>query len=510
MRCENFDGGRRSGLASRLAVVLTVAAWLPAAEPACAQGPPPPRPPQVPRPGEGTPASPPLPPQVTMPSGPVVPPRPDPTMAPLVPDQPNRAAAPVGPPPPSAAMDLASFEQIALRSNPTLAEAAAKVHVSRGRAWQAGLWPNPFVGWLGEQVALPGEGATEIGEMQGLRIRQEIPSANKRRISRRKYEWEAESARWFAVAQQLRVLNGVRIHFFEALAAQQILAFHRDLLRIADAALRTTEEMVNDGQANAPDLLSAQIQQQQARIAVTAAENQFRRAWIALVTTAGERALPPTRLEGPLDVEAPPLDFDATLAYILTHSPELKAAQAEVQRDTTMVQRERVEPVPNLTVQVDNGYNFADSGYATNFLIGGYLPVWNKNQGTIYQAKSDLARARANVERVQLSLEKRLADAFARYDTARVTVAMYRAESLPRAKKAYELLQDSYKRRRAAWPQVLVAERQWVELSVAYVTALFTLRQAETEIQGLLLVDGLTPPPGPNPLGHIDATPQPR
>ncbi len=92
--------------------------------------------------------------------------------------------------------------------------------------------------------------------------------ANKRRISRNKYEWEAETANWHAVAQHLGVLNGVRIRFFEVMAHQRILDYRRLLYKIADAGLRTTEELVNDGQANAPDLLAAQIAVRQARIDV--------------------------------------------------------------------------------------------------------------------------------------------------------------------------------------------------------------------------------------------------
>ncbi len=45
-----------------------------------------------------------------------------------------------------AAMNLADLEQLALEHNPTLAQAAAQVEAARGRAVQAGLYPNPTVG----------------------------------------------------------------------------------------------------------------------------------------------------------------------------------------------------------------------------------------------------------------------------------------------------------------------------------------------------------------------------
>ena len=50
----------------------------------------------------------------------------------------------------------ADLEQMALRGNPTQAQAAAAVTGSRGKALQAGLYPNPTVGYRGESIGLAG------------------------------------------------------------------------------------------------------------------------------------------------------------------------------------------------------------------------------------------------------------------------------------------------------------------------------------------------------------------
>ena len=182
----------------------------------------------------------------------------------------------------------------------------------------------------------------------------------------------------------------------------------------------------------------------------------------------------------------------------------------EVRRDEVTVMREKVEPIPNTFVRGDVGYNYTSQRPAASVMVGWNLPVWNKNQGTILEAQSDLFRSRANVERLQLALENRLADVYAQYNTAYATVKIYRDETLPRARQAYQLLEDSYRKKRAAWAQVLVAQRNWVELSVGYVNALFELRHREIEITGLLMVDGLDHPASPSDLGHINVNPQPR
>jgi cobalt-zinc-cadmium efflux system outer membrane protein len=43
---------------------------------------------------------------------------------------------------------------MALKNNPTLAEAAAEVRAAEGRQLQAGLYPNPVVGYAGEEISL--------------------------------------------------------------------------------------------------------------------------------------------------------------------------------------------------------------------------------------------------------------------------------------------------------------------------------------------------------------------
>src|SRR5262249_53741849 len=138
------------------------------------------------------------------------------------------------------------------------------------------------------------------------------------------------------------------------------------------------------------------------------------------------------------------------------------------------------------------------------------LPLWDRNQGTIQQANADLNRSVAEVNRVELSLRQRLAGVFSHYRTARETTQIYRDESIPKAREAYEVQLGMYKQRRTAWPEVVALKGGWLMAQAEYTQHLLDLRKAEVAIVGLLLIDGLTEPPVPTPAGHIDATPKPR
>jgi cobalt-zinc-cadmium efflux system outer membrane protein len=394
---------------------------------------------------------------------------------------------------PAALLTLVDLEQLAVRNNPTLAQAAANVEAARGRALQSGLYPNPTVGYEADRIGAAGT----AGELQGMFIDQTIVTAGKLRLSRAKYGQEVSQMEAQALAQQCRVLNGVRTRFYQLLATQRLLDLRADLLTVAEDAVQTTEELVNVGAANKPDFLQARIEARQERVALEQARTSYEALWQQLAVLIGEPSLPAGRLQGDLEASAAVPEMDVALAHLLEASPELLVARAEVTRNQLGLKREQVEPIPNVQVHVANGYDFETRKDTTSVQVGVRLPVFDKNQGNVRAARAQVSYAEAELCRVELSLRQRLARAYARYRTARTTVATYRKYNLPDAKEAYESYLDSFKKRRAAWPQVLVAQRTYFQMSVEYTQALDEMRRAEVAILGLLLVDGLDEPPGP-------------
>jgi cobalt-zinc-cadmium efflux system outer membrane protein len=103
------------------------------------------------------------------------------------------------PPNETVTFTLSDLEQIAFQRNPILAQAAAQIAASRGAALEAGLYPNPIIGYEGEQIGA-------AGELQGGFVQQTIVTAGKLRLSRAKYNQEAFEASILATGQQLTVL----------------------------------------------------------------------------------------------------------------------------------------------------------------------------------------------------------------------------------------------------------------------------------------------------------------
>jgi cobalt-zinc-cadmium efflux system outer membrane protein len=411
------------------------------------------------------------------------------------------------PPGTTASMSLEDFEQLALERNPTLVQAGAQVRISRGEALQAGLPLNPEVGYVSEQIGAEGT----AGELQGMFIEQEIVTGGKLRLSRAKYAQRARQAEIQVLAQRYRVLYSVRVAYYEALAQQQLLALRKQTSQNSSEITTTVSELRNVGQANRTDVLQAEIAYQRAHANEQMAQRRLQSAWEQLAAVAGIPGLSFTSLEGRLDFAGEDsLDRDTALAHLLECSPQIRFARAEVVRDQIGLQRERVEPIPNVIVRADTGYNFESRDTVAGVEVGFRLPIFDKNQGTILQAQAELQRAQAEVARVELMLRREFAEAFAEYESARLLAETYQREALPRADEAYRLYMESFKQRRAAWPQVLDAQRDYLELYEEYWNRVLEARRAEAQIASFFLKDGLSQPQVPTPEGHRDATPKPR
>src|SRR4030042_1726678 len=107
---------------------------------------------------------------------------------------------------------LEDVERMALEKNPTLAQADALVREAEGRKVQAGLYPNPTLGYAGEEVTIrhPSEKSQHY-----IFIEQKIITAGKLQRSREIFAQERVKAETELHAQKQRVLNTVRVIFFE-------------------------------------------------------------------------------------------------------------------------------------------------------------------------------------------------------------------------------------------------------------------------------------------------------
>ena len=403
--------------------------------------------------------------------------------------------------------NLIQLKQLAREHNPTLRQAMDQVKGEEGKALQAGLWPNPTIGYLGEQIGLNGT----AGEYQGGYLQQRIVLGGKLGLSRQKYEARADAARNYVEAQRLRVENDVETSFYEALGADVKLQIYDELLGMAKDEYKTTEELANIGKKTQADLKMASVKLQKARLDRFMAENERRNQRGSLGAVLGF-PVEAVVLEGkPDDQVAQPLpDWEALLQRTLEKSPQILAALDKLRSDEITVSREEAEPIPDLVLEGGAGSNNIDHQVVYRAGLSLEIPLFDRNQGTIQQAKADLERQRGEVERLRLRLTRDFASEYSQFLTEYQRVLDYQDAILPRSLQAYDMKLKMYKVQRIDWTDVLETQEEYLKNRLEWIDYLVEFQRHRVAVQGFLLKDGPTAPENPDPPGHIDAVPKPR
>ncbi len=395
---------------------------------------------------------------------------------------------------PKSGLNLADFEKIALERNPAIAQAKANSDAARGRARQAGLYPNPTIGITGDEVKR--SPVIRGGEM-GVFLQQEIVLGGKLAKNKSTLDQDVLRADTEADARRLRVLNDVRAAFYKTLAAQRKVEVRDRLVALSHEAVTVSGQLKNVGQADVPDILEIEIEDQRAELALISARNELDQAWRQLAATAGDPLMKPAPLAGDIE-QLPDLDLDASLSSLLRDSPEIKSAQTGVARAESALSRAQSEKIPNLDIRGGVRYNRElleigqkPVGVEGFFDVGVRIPLFHRNQGGVQSARDELTAAQREVERVQLSLRFRLASAFREYLDARTAAQRYKNEMLPRAQRAYDMYLIRFRQMAAAYPQALIAQRTLIQLQAEYNETLATAWSRAIEVRGLLLTGGL-------------------
>ena len=398
--------------------------------------------------------------------------------------------------PEDAGMGIEELERIALANNPTVAQADANLRASAGRARQAGLYPNPTVGYYGDEI----RGGYYGGGKQGGFVSQTIVTGGKLRAARRIAELLAQESQTTGSLQRIRIVNNARMLFYEVLGAQRLVEVRRNLAKLASDATQTAHQLANVGQADQPDVLQAEVEQQQASVSLRIAQQNLRSSWRTLAAVVGKTDLPLTHLQGDLET-IPDLNYDQWLATTLRESPEVKLANQDLERAQASLTQAKKAPIPDLQLYGNLSQNYEPLetthkpvGLNGGVQIGVQLPVFNRNQGNIAAANGEIESATQEVARLKLQISRDLAGLFRDYDAARATAQQYKTEMLPRAEQAYRLYRTNYQNMAAAYPQALISQRTLFQLEVDYVQALESAWQSTVGIRGFGLMDGLSRP----------------
>lgn len=381
---------------------------------------------------------------------------------------------------------LGELEQMALANNPAIFAAQGRLDAAHGRWLQVGLKPNPVVGYIGDDIGADGSGGA-----QGAFLRREFVRGNKLQLAREVAAQQVAQAEADWQTASTRVRTDVRVQFYRTLLAQRRLEVARQLADVSEKAAAAAKRLWDVREGRRVDYLRARIEADRMQLASQEADMKHTAAWRELAMVVGLPRMTRRPLAGDMDDDLPPLEFDAAADRLLSFSPALAAAQAEVERAAWAINRAEAEAIPNVEAGVELKYDTASDDTLVVVEAGFPLPLWNRNQGGVQQACGEHAAAVARLQKLELHLRRELAIEFQKYEAARLRVLRFSKDILPNSRTAVELVEAGLAGGELDYLDLLTARRTLFQSNLDYIDALEQLWIASQRIEGLLLSGSL-------------------
>jgi len=390
---------------------------------------------------------------------------------------------------------LADLQEIALTKSPVIKRAEAEADSAYGLMIQAGLYPNPNIGWQADQMQ-PGNKRTNNAGQQGAFIQQLIKTAGKLSLARAAAGMDFANAQVAARRARLDVLTQVRYGYFAVLVTRETMQVSRTMTELAEEVYRLQLRLVASGEAAAYEPLQLYAQAAQARTLWIQAKNRNQAAWRQLGAALGEPDLPMQSLAGTADAPPPAFEADEARARVLESHTDILSAQNSIMQANLQLRLAQRTPIPDITTGTAVQHDNSNGNNQVNLQIGFALPIYDRNQGNIRSAQALLARAGEDLRAKRNDLSSRLAEAQARASNSRVIVMNYRERVLPNLSRAYRGIYQRYQQEpdKVSFNDIVVAQQNLGQSLSAYLTALSEQWTAIVDVANLLQIDELYQP----------------
>jgi outer membrane protein, heavy metal efflux system len=403
---------------------------------------------------------------------------------PPLPEEPVALPGPDGHP-----YTLADLQRLAAANNPTLRQAASDVEAARGLMIQAGLYPNPNIGYGNN----PDNNNTGSG-VQGAFVEQLIKTGGKLTIA-------VAGARMAMIAAELALKQArfslattIRGDFYTLLVAKETVRVNRGLAHFTDEIFRLQADLLGGGFAASHEPTALRSQAFVVRLAYKQSIANYIYAWKELVADLGLKQLPLSAVAGQVDRLIPYYDYDEVLAHVVKNHTNILTARANLDQARYNLKGARVTPVPDVDVTAWLFKEHMIQPFQNYFVLqlGIPFPLWDRNQGNIIAADAALIRAVEGPHAAEVALTTNLATAYANYKNNLFAMDYYRRNILPDQVRYYR---GVFQRRRidpnAAFGDLVQAQQTLVADVTAYLGILGSLWTSVVSVADFLQTDDL-------------------
>jgi cobalt-zinc-cadmium efflux system outer membrane protein len=404
---------------------------------------------------------------------------------PPLPPEPPLAQGPEGRP-----LSLADLQHMGETYSPAIKNARAAVEAARGAAKQAGMYPNPSIFFEQDTTQ------TFQAGYQGLGVDQVIKTGGKLKFQQAAAIMDLLNAKLALRRAQSELRYSIRGSYFALLVARENIKISAALLRFTDEVYqlqmrKATGEVA--GFAAVYEPMQLRPLALQARLNLLAARNQYQASWKQLAAAIGLPHLPPTELEGGVDLPIPAFTYQELEARLVDHTDFLTALN-NLQKARYTLELAKLTPVPDVDVHVliQKDYTTPPFQVVHSLAVTVPVPIWDQNKGGIYQAQAQLAQASVGPDQARNTLINTLADAWNRYQTAAasVEIALQQTRDQIRVYRRVYAAHD-VNPNDVGFGDIVTAQQTLATYITSYATALGLQWQAVVDVANLLQTDDL-------------------
>ena len=367
---------------------------------------------------------------------------------------------------------------------PELAEAKAMVEAAEGRVRQAGAFPNPEAILGAQQLPLNANASNQREYVAG--VGQTLPLSGRLSKARQAELLDREVRARGLEVKRRDIRKRVHSAFATALYQEKAYQAQTEIQLNASKAVATTQARLEAEDALREDLARVEMQLACAKVELQRAESLREQALLALASAMGNPTLSVKSLTGALDAtfEIPTLE---TLAANLASQPESAQAEADIRARNARVDAAKAERIPD--VKVELLYHRLEASQENTLDVGLSipLPLFNRNQGRLREARADAAAAEARSRMTQNELTTRLRESYLQLTTALANSGTLKTEILSRAETVLKGAEARYAAGDISLAEILPVRRDWAAVQLSYLESLRDVMQAWAEIKPLTL-----------------------
>jgi cobalt-zinc-cadmium efflux system outer membrane protein len=374
---------------------------------------------------------------------------------------------------------------LALMGNPELAVFSWETRASEARALQAGKAPNPELDIRVYHLDIERRNLPPDEARNRVILSQVFELGGKRRRRFDLAQTERELAGWDYEAKRIEVATVVAGHFAAVLGAQRRVESLRRFVEFNEKTRDSVSALVEGGALRRVETHQVARQVGLARVELQRAESELAAARFGLAATWGRRSPRFTEAVGDLEQVTPVPDIE-TLIDLAEQSPTIARWSAEQARGEAALALAKARRVPD--IRWGAGVRWENDASGQDFLVDFEipLPLLDRKQGEILEARFDMARAQAGRKAARATSSAEIAEFYYQLEESRARSLTLREEVLPAARASLEAHRLGFERTAANVGDLLDARRDLARAEVQYTDALVDYHLALATLEGLV------------------------